>query len=52
MKKTPFLTLEKAKEITEDEMKGIESDIQKLTDKYTAEIDKMVAEKEKEIMAV
>ena len=47
-----FKKQEKAHEITEDELKGIETDVQKLTDKYIAEIDKMVAEKEKEIMAV
>jgi len=47
-----FKKQEKAKEITADEMKGIETDIQKMTDKYIAEIDKMVGEKEKEIMAV
>ncbi len=47
-----FKKQEKAKEITEDELKGIETDIQKMTDKFIAEIDKMVGEKEKEIMAV
>ena len=47
-----FKKQEKSKEITEDELKGIENDIQKLTDKYVAEIDKMVSDKEKEIMAV
>ncbi|MBR4086812.1 MAG: ribosome recycling factor, partial [Clostridia bacterium] len=47
-----FKKQEKAHEITEDDLKGIETDIQKLTDKYIAEIDKMVSEKEKEIMAV
>lgn len=47
-----FKKQEKEKEITEDELKGIETDIQKMTDKYIAEIDKMVGEKEKEIMAV
>ena len=47
-----FKKQEKDHEITEDELKGIETDVQKLTDKYIAEIDKMVAEKEKEIMAV
>ncbi len=47
-----FKKQEKAHEITEDELKNIETDIQKLTDKYVAEIDKMVSEKEKEIMAV
>ena len=29
-----------------------QDEVQKLTDKYVAEIDKMVAEKEKEIMTV
>lgn len=47
-----FKKQEKAHEITEDELKGIETDIQKLTDKYISEVDKMVAEKDKEIMAV
>ena len=47
-----FKKQEKAHEITEDELKGIETDIQKLTDKYIVEVDKMVAEKDKEIMAV
>lgn len=47
-----FKKQEKAHEITEDDLKGIENDIQKLTDKYISEIDKMVSEKEKEIMAV
>ena len=47
-----FKKQEKAKEITEDELKGIETDIQKMTDKYISEIDKMVGEKEQEIMAV
>ena len=47
-----FKKQEKAHEITEDDLKGIETDIQKLTDKYIAEIDTMVSEKEKEIMAV
>ena len=47
-----FKKQEKAHEITEDELKGNETDIQKLTDKYVAEIDRMVGEKEQEIMAV
>ncbi len=47
-----FKKQEKAKEITADDLKGIETDIQKLTDKYITEIDKMVGEKEQEIMAV
>ncbi|MBQ7034314.1 MAG: ribosome recycling factor [Clostridia bacterium] len=47
-----FKKQEKAHEITEDDLKGIETDIQKLTDKYIGEIEKMVSEKEKEVMAV
>ncbi len=47
-----FKKQEKAHEITEDDLKGIETDIQKLTDKYIGEIDRMITEKEQEIMAV
>ena len=36
-------------EITEDDMKKIEKDIQALTDKYIKEIDSIAADKEKEI---
>ena len=43
---------EKSKEITEDESKGAQDDIQKMTDKHIAEIDKLVDNKEKEIMEV
>ena len=39
-------------QITEDELKGAEDQIQKLTDNKVAEIDKILAEKEKEIMNV
>ncbi len=39
-------------EITEDDLKGIEKDIQTLTDKYIKEIDDMTEKKEKEIMSV
>ncbi len=44
--------LEKAKEVSEDDMSRSEKEIQKLTDKYVAEIDKLVAAKEKEVMTV
>jgi ribosome recycling factor len=40
----------KAAGITEDEEKKAQKDLQELTNKYTAEIDKILAEKEKEIM--
>ena len=43
---------EKAKEITEDDLKGLEKDIQKVTDEAIKTIDKMTAEKEKELLAV
>lgn len=39
-------------EITEDDLKGIEKDIQNLTDKYIKEIDDICADKEKEILEV
>ena len=43
---------EKAKEISEDESKDIQDKIQKLTDKYIAEVEKVLADKEKDIMTV
>jgi len=42
----------KKKEISEDEERRAEEFIQKLTDRYIAEIDKLVAQKESELMAV
>ena len=39
-------------QMTEDELKGAEDSIQKLTDKKVAEIDKLLEDKEKEIMSV
>jgi ribosome recycling factor len=42
----------KANDMSEDEVKKLEDDIQKLTDKYVAEIDKMIDSKSKEIMTV
>lgn len=44
--------LVKDKVATEDELKRAESDVQKVTDKHIAEIDQLVAAKEKEIMEV
>jgi ribosome recycling factor len=41
---------EKKKEISEDERKRAEEEVQKLTDKYVAETDAAAANKEKEIM--
>ncbi|HNJ75423.1 MAG TPA: ribosome recycling factor [Azospira sp.] len=42
----------KAKDISEDDERRAQDDIQKLTDRYVAEIDKMLAQKESELMAV
>ena len=47
-----FKKMEKNHEITEDDLKNAEADIQKLTDNFVKEIDSIVANKEKEIMAV
>ena len=44
--------LVKDKAISEDDERSGGDDIQKLTDKFVAEIDKLVAEKDKEIMTV
>lgn len=44
--------MKKASEITEDDLKDMETDIQKLHDKAIKELDEIAAEKEKEIMSV
>lgn len=44
--------LVKSKDASEDDERRAQDDIQKLTDKYIAEIDKATAEKEKDLMAV
>jgi len=38
--------------ISEDESRGHQEDIQKTTDKFIAEVDKVLVSKEKEIMEV
>ena len=43
---------EKAKEISEDDKITYEEDIQKLTDKYIKEVDKVAENKEKELMEI
>ena len=43
-------TLLKEKEISEDEERKAEQEIQQITDKYVAEVDKISEEKQKEIM--
>lgn len=47
-----FKTMQKNSEITEDELKTAENDIQKLTDTKIEEIDKILANKELDIMNV
>ncbi|MBS6561574.1 MAG: ribosome recycling factor, partial [Clostridiales bacterium] len=42
----------KANEISEDELKDAEDKVQKMTDKYIAEIDKEIEAKSKEILTV
>lgn len=44
--------LSKAKEISEDDDRRAQEDIQKMTDRYVAEIDKLLAAKEQEVMTV
>ncbi len=47
-----FKKQQKASEITEDDYKIAEKDIQKLTDDYTKEVDKIIAAKEKELTEI
>ncbi|MCL7929378.1 ribosome recycling factor [Halomonas llamarensis] len=47
-----FKSLLKDKEITEDDQRQGEEEIQKLTDQYVAEIDKALAAKEQDLMQV
>jgi len=43
-------TLLKEKEITEDDERRAQDDIQKITDKYIAQVDKLLEDKEKDLM--
>ena len=47
-----FKKAQKKSEITEDDLKKAEKDIQDMTDKYTKKIDELCAAKEKELMAI
>lgn len=47
-----FKKAQKNSEITEDDLKGLEDDIQKLTDAKIKEIDNICAAKEKDIMSI
>ncbi len=42
----------KNNEITEDDVKDLEKEVQKLTDKYCDNVDSTISEKEKEIMSI
>ena len=44
--------MQKAGEISEDDLRGLEEKIQKITDKYVAKVDELVTAKEKEVMEV
>ena len=47
-----FKTMKKNSEITEDDLKNCEKEIQNLTDKFCKNIDSLVSEKEHEIMSL
>ncbi|MCM1226638.1 MAG: ribosome recycling factor [Clostridium sp.] len=47
-----FKAMKKNSEITEDDLKGCEKDIQNLTDKFCKNIDTLVSEKEQEVMSL
>jgi len=47
-----FKAMKKKSEITEDDMKNIEKDLQKLTDDYIKEIDVLASKKEKELFEI
>jgi len=47
-----FKAQKKTSEITEDDLKNAEKDIQNLTDKYIEIIDKVIADKESEILEI
>ena len=42
----------KKKEVSEDDERRAQDEIQKLTDRYVAEVDKLLVEKEKDLMAI
>jgi ribosome recycling factor len=44
--------MEKASEITEDDLKNGEKELQNITDEFTSEVDNIRDEKEKEVMEI
>jgi ribosome recycling factor len=49
---THLKDLLKKKEVSEDDERRAQDEVQKLTDRFVAEVDKLVAEKEKEVLTV
>jgi ribosome recycling factor len=49
---THIKEMAKKHDVSEDDEKRAQDEVQKLTDKAVADIDRMIAEKEKELMAV
>ena len=47
-----FKKQQKKSEITEDDLKDLEKEMQKLTDDYTKEVDKLTTAKEKELFEI
>ncbi len=47
-----FKSLQKDKEITEDEERHAQDDVQKITDRYVTMIDELLKEKEKDLMEI
>ena len=47
-----FKKLSKSSDISEDEIKGLEEDAQKMTNKYIAKVDEAVEAKTKEVLTV
>ena len=47
-----FKKMNKSNEISEDDQKELETKVQKMTDKYVADVDKAVEEKSREILTV
>ena len=47
-----FKKMGKKSELTEDDVKSLEDDLQKLTDKYVLEVDKLVEAKSKDILSI
>ena len=47
-----FKAMKKKSEITEDDLKDLEKDMQKLTDDYIKEVERIADEKEKELMEI